>query len=200
MEVKLPNLQSKVNSSCYSNVVNLPEKNGGRNRRYSCSKMTTARLSRDLVTGNESTEEFLTRDDTFYFRGFSDDVMWIALFWNSFFSYSVSQLKLFIQPIKNLQSPEKVYKLLFYNVKTTENKTQKNIAAFWLPWQSTIVATVGVRLAMSVRMSLVPTIVRTVVRIEVSLVYHCKPLESALKICKNDHALKTLQHVDRIYY
>ena len=41
------------------------------------------------------------------------------------FSYSGSQFKLFIQPLKKLQSSEQVYKLLFYNIKATENKTPK---------------------------------------------------------------------------
>ena len=63
---KLPKLQSNFDSNYYSNVVNLPEKNGGRDRRYSGSKMATARLSRDLVIGNESTDEFQTSDNTFY--------------------------------------------------------------------------------------------------------------------------------------
>ena len=62
---KLPKLQSNFDSNYYSNVVNLPEKNGGRDRRYSGSKMAAARLSRDLVVENESTE-FQTSDDTFY--------------------------------------------------------------------------------------------------------------------------------------
>ena len=42
------------------------EKNGGRDRRYSSSKMADTRLSRDLIFENESTEEFQTCDDTFY--------------------------------------------------------------------------------------------------------------------------------------
>ena len=57
--------------------------------------------------------------------------------------------------------------LLHINIiKTAKNKTEKH-RRHWLPWLSTIVATMGVRLAMPVRMSLVPTKVRTIVRIEV---------------------------------
>ena len=41
-------------SGYYSNAVNLPGKNGGLDRRYSWSKMAAARLSRDLVTKNNS--------------------------------------------------------------------------------------------------------------------------------------------------
>ena len=41
------------------------------------------------------------------------------------FSYSGSQFKLFNQPLKKLHSSEQVYKLLSYNIKTTENKTPK---------------------------------------------------------------------------
>ena len=47
-----------------SNVVTLPEKNGGRDRRYSNSNMVAERSLRDLVFENESREEFQTCDNT----------------------------------------------------------------------------------------------------------------------------------------
>ena len=63
--LKLPKLQPNVESSYHNDVINLPEKNGDRDRRKYGSKMAAAILSRDLVFENESTEDFQTFDEHF---------------------------------------------------------------------------------------------------------------------------------------